>query len=132
MEQTLQVYVVEDSPTQALGVKRILKRWPQFAVSIFPDGLLAYRAIQRRPPDLLLMDLILPSLHGLALCRLLKFHSDFRSIPILIFSSITEADIAEQALRAGANQFVPKPFTPDQLTTCVEALLTLREKETVA
>ena len=123
MSETIQVYVVEDSPTQALGVKRALLQLPNLKVTLFHDGLEAYRAIQLNKPDLLLMDLILPSLHGMALCRLLKFHLDFKHIPLLIFSSITEIDIAEQAKRAGADHFLPKPFDPAELLERVKSLL---------
>lgn len=123
MSETIQVYVVEDSPTQALGVKRALLHLPQLKVTLFHDGLEAYRAIQRNKPDLLLMDLILPSLHGLALCRLLKFHLDYKHIPLLIFSSITESDITEQAKRAGADVFLAKPFDPAELLERVKSLL---------
>ncbi len=123
MSELLQIYVVEDSPTQALGVKRALLQLPEVKVTLFHDGLEAYRAIQMKKPDLLLMDLILPSLHGMALCRLLKFHLDFKHIPLLIFSSITESDIAEQARRAGAADFLPKPFDPAELVQRVKSLM---------
>ncbi|MBS2039425.1 response regulator [bacterium] len=123
MSKTIQVYVVEDSPTQALGVKRALLQLSDLRVTIFHDGLEAYRAILAHKPDLLLMDLILPSLHGMALCRLLKFHLDYKQIPILIFSSITESDIADQVKAAGADDFLAKPFDPAELARRVQALV---------
>ncbi|MFN8608300.1 MAG: response regulator [Vulcanimicrobiota bacterium] len=123
MSQSIQVYVVEDSPTQALGVKRALLQLPNLKITLFHDGLEAYRAIQQNKPDILLMDLILPSLHGMALCRLLKFHLDYRHIPLLIFSSITESDIAEQVSQAGADDFLHKPFDPAELVRRVQALI---------
>ncbi len=122
MERPLLIYVVEDSPTQALGVKRTLKSLQPVEVKLFSDGLEAHRAVQSCPPDLLLMDLLVPSLHGLALCRLLKFHADFQHIPVLIFSSITEVDILEQTQAAGADAFLPKPFDPEQLVSRVRKL----------
>jgi len=123
MSELIQVYVVEDSPTQALGVKRALLQLPNLKVTLFHDGLEAYRGIQKQKPDILLMDLILPSLHGLALCRLLKFHLDFQQVPLLIFSSITESDIAEQARQAGADEFLAKPFDPAILLQRVQAMI---------
>ena len=126
MSQPLRIFVVEDSPTQALGVKRVLMQLPEVQVQLFSDGLEAYRAILQNVPDILLMDLILPSLHGFALCRLLKFHLDYQHIPILIFSSITEKDIAEQAADAGADLFLQKPFAPNDLILSVQALIDKR------
>jgi DNA-binding response OmpR family regulator len=123
VSETIHAYVVEDSPTQALGVKRALLQLPGIKVTLFHDGLEAYRAIQQKKPDILLMDLILPSLHGMALCRLLKYHLDYKHIPLLIFSSITESDIAEQVRRAGADVFLPKPFDPADLMDRVNDLI---------
>lgn len=123
MSEKIQAYVVEDSPTQALGVKRALLQLTQIKVTIFQDGLEAYRAILQNKPDLLLMDLILPSLHGMALCRLIKFHLDYRHIPILVFSSITESDIAQQVKNAGADEFLAKPFDPAELLRRVQSML---------
>lgn len=119
----MRIYVTEDSPTQALRVKRILQDVPYANVTFFSDGLEAFRAVVDNPPDLLLLDLILPSLHGLALCRLLKFHEDYRKIPVMIFSSMTEEDLAQQTNAVGADGFLRKPFTGEQLIAEVKRLL---------
>lgn len=117
------IYIAEDSPTQALRVRRILQVIEGTELKFFPDGLLAYQAAQEHPPDLMLLDLILPSLHGLAVCRLLKFHELNKRIPILIFSSITETEIAALAASVGADAYLRKPFTTEQLTQEVHRLL---------
>jgi CheY-like chemotaxis protein len=117
------IYVTEDSPTQALRVKRILSELPDTQVTFFNDGLETYLAVVDNPPDLLLLDLILPTLHGLAICRLLKFHDDHKKIPIAIFSSVTESDLATQAASVGADGFLRKPFTAEELLQEVWRLL---------
>lgn len=120
---TRRIYVVEDSPTQALAVKRVVMQIPNAECRLFSDGLEAYRAVLEQAPDIILMDLILPSLHGLAMCRLLKFQADYQDLQILLFSSITESDIVMQAWSAGANHFLQKPFTPDALRSKVQEML---------
>jgi len=62
-------------------------------------------------------------LHGLAVCRLLKFHEDHKHIPVAIFSSITESDLAAQVTAVGADGFLRKPFTPEELLDEVTRLL---------
>lgn len=109
------IYVTEDSPTQALRVRQILKFVPDTEVKFFNDGLAAYQAVLLNPPDLLLLDLILPSLHGLAVARLLKFHEEYASLKILIFSSITEQDLGQVVALTGANGFLRKPFEAEDL-----------------
>jgi PleD family two-component response regulator len=109
------IYIAEDSPTQALRVRRILSSVPDCELTFFTDGLDIYLAVQQDPPDMLLLDLILPTLHGLAISRLLKFEEHYYDIPIIIFSSMLEDDIADQARNVGACAFIPKPFNPDDL-----------------
>lgn len=122
------VYVTEDSPTQALRVGKILQLIPECEVHFFNDGLAAYQEVLLNPPDLLLLDLILPSLHGLAVARLLKYHEDYQHIPILIFSSITEQSLADSAGMSGANAFLRKPFEAEDLLYEVRRLLELPQE----
>jgi PleD family two-component response regulator len=123
------IYIAEDSPTQALRVRRILQALPGVELRFFADGLEAYQATLQSAPDLLLLDLILPTLHGLAVCRLLKFHENHKHIPVLIFSSITESEISGQASHVGADAYLRKPFTSEQLTAEVQRLLSKIPKE---
>lgn len=118
-----QIYIAEDSPTQALFVKSILRHDPSLEVSVFEDGLELYRAVQKNPPQLVILDIILPTLTGLAVCRLLKFHERYQSLPILMVSSITDEDIRERARLVGADAFLPKPLKKKELQEAVESLI---------
>lgn len=118
-----QVYITEDSPTQLLRVRRILADIPDIELTTFSDGLQSYEAVRRKPPHLLMMDLILPSLHGLAVCRLLKFHEDYSKIPVLIFSSVTESSIEEQVRAVRGDGYLRKPFSAEDLLVQVRRLL---------
>ena len=117
------VYLAEDSPTQALFVRSILKNNAELEVQVHEDGLAIYRAVVENPPDLLILDIILPNLTGLAVCRLLKFHDKFKSLPLLMVSSINDADIAERALKAGADEFMHKPLKKAELLAAVDRLM---------
>lgn len=122
------IYVTEDSPTQALRVGKILQHLPDCQVRFFNDGLAVYQEVLLDPPDLLLLDLILPSLHGLAVARLLKYHEDYQQLPILIFSSITEQSLADAVGFLGANAFLRKPFEAEDLLYEVRRLLELPQE----
>lgn len=117
------IYLIEDSPLQGLALRRILQRIAGAEVTLFADGLAAYRAVCARAPDVLLADLILPLLHGLALCRLLKFDRRHQSIPIVVFSSTSSQNIAQQVRDAGADYFLRKPINSEDLVARVEAIL---------
>ena len=112
-----QIYVAEDSPTQALRVRRILTGLHDCQLTFFGDGLEIYQSCVKAPPDLLLLDLILPSLEGLAVCRLLKFSNDFKHIPVLVFSSITD------------DAYLRKPFSNQALIDEVNRLLQIGPEE---
>ena len=116
------VYLAEDSPTQALFVRSILKNNAELEVQVLEDGLAIYRTVLENPPDLLILDIILPNLTGLAVCRLLKFHDRFKSLPLLMVSSINDPDIAERALKVGADEFMHKPLKKAELLAAVERL----------
>jgi CheY-like chemotaxis protein len=104
------IYLCEDTPEDALIATAILARLGDVEVVHFADGLAVYRAVKKAPPDLIMLDIILPTLSGLAITRLLKFDGRFEQIPILVASSIIDADIEQRARVAGANVFLHKPY----------------------
>ncbi|MBM3465295.1 MAG: response regulator [Armatimonadetes bacterium] len=117
------IYVAEDQPAQAELMETILSSQRKYSLNFFNNGLELYRRVQQEPPDMLILDIMMPMLSGLAIARLLKFHDDFSKIPVLIVSSITDPDIQARALRAGADAFLPKPFEVATLVENVNRLL---------
>ncbi|MCL5037087.1 MAG: response regulator [Chloroflexi bacterium] len=121
---TYRIYVAEDQPLQSELMRAALESQENYQCEFFFDGLELYRRVQVDPPELLVIDIILPSLSGLAVTRLLKFHDYYSKIPILVISSITEHDIKEQSMKAGADKFMAKPFQVHDLLDSIEELLT--------
>ena len=118
------VYVADDDPTLLQLVAMSLSALSDVEVSVFEDGLQLLRAIQKGPsPDAIVTDIILPRLEGLALARLLKFDETWRHIPILVISTVIDADIQQQVDSVGADAFLRKPFRPNELRERVKALL---------
>lgn len=120
------IYVTEDDPALTGLLQVLFKMHTLHKVSFFVDGLELYRKTQESPPDLLLLDILLPTLSGLAISRLFKFEEHYSHIPIIIMSSVTDSDIREQVKYVGADIFVPKPFQPDRLLEFVEEQLALK------
>ncbi|MDQ7825256.1 MAG: response regulator [Candidatus Eremiobacteraeota bacterium] len=117
------IYVAEDNPLQVVLLKAALKSGEDQEILFFGDGLEIYQKVQQEKPDLLILDIILPSLSGLAVSRLVKFNDLYRDIPVLVTSSITDANIREKALAAGADMFLPKPFQITEFAETVKMLL---------
>lgn len=117
------IYVAEDNTLQVEVMKLTLGEVEGYDTVFLRDGLELYLLVQQKKPDLLVLDIILPSLTGLAITRLLKYHDGYRDIPILVTSSITEENIAERVRKAGGDVFLPKPFTIQDMLLHVERLL---------
>jgi CheY-like chemotaxis protein len=116
------VYLGEDTPTQALFLRGILSREGDIEPVVFGDGLNLYLAIQKEPPDLIISDNVLPSIDGLALARLVKFHEETQHVPFLLVSSMTKEQIGLRD-EDGVDAFLPKPLKIPQLKEMVSRLL---------
>lgn len=116
------ILAVDDDPLVLAGYRRQFVG-PDYELSIAADGVEALAAIHRDPPDLVLLDLMLPILDGLSVCREVRRHPAFDAIAILVVTARTESEPRIEALRAGASDCVVKPFEPEELEARVRAHL---------
>lgn len=110
------VLVVEDDEHIAQVLKFILER-QDYAVTIVADGRAAKTLIENTatPPELILLDVMLPYIDGFELIRIVRAQESWKSTPIVMLSAKTmEKDIV-RALDAGANDYIVKPFQADEL-----------------
>jgi two-component system phosphate regulon response regulator PhoB len=87
------------------------------------DGLAALQVALQDPPDLALFDVRMPRMSGLDLCRELRSHGGTATIPIIMLTARARPQDLESALRAGATDYIVKPFSPRDLLQRVEAAL---------
>jgi two-component system alkaline phosphatase synthesis response regulator PhoP len=87
------------------------------------DGINGFRAIEREKPDLVILDIMLPGQNGLDVCRKMKSHPELKSIPVIIVSAKGEELDVILGLELGADDYVPKPFSPKVLFSRVKAIL---------
>ncbi|WP_239159634.1 response regulator transcription factor [Winogradskya humida] len=111
--------VAEDDPAQAEVMRRYLGADGHDAVVVH-DGRVALTQARRRPPDLLVLDLMLPGLDGLSLCRILREES---GIPILMLTARSGENDLLAGFRGGADDYLTKPYSPRELLARVRALL---------
>jgi len=116
------ILVVEDEPDIAEIIQYNLAR-EGYRVRIVDDGEVALDRIVRDAPDLVLLDLMLPGLDGLELCRRLKEDPVTRPIPIIMVTAKGEESDVVLGLGMGADDYVAKPFSPRELTARVRAVL---------
>ena len=111
--------VAEDDPKLAEVLRRYLER-EGYHVVVVPDGRQAIDCARRRPPDLIILDLMLPRVDGWDVCRVLKRESD---VPILILTARSTEDDVVLGLDLGADDYVTKPFGPPELMARVRTVL---------
>jgi DNA-binding response OmpR family regulator len=111
--------VVEDDPHTAELLRLYLTR-DGHAVQVAVDGDSGLRIAHERPPDLVVLDLMLPGLDGFAVCRALRAMGD---VPILILSARGEEGDRVLGLELGADDYVVKPFSPREIVVRVRAIL---------
>jgi len=116
---TFSVLVVDDDPTITDVVSRYLDR-AGYSVTTAADGPAALLAVATGHPDLVVLDLMLPGMSGLDVCRSLRATS---TVPILMLTALAEAADRIVGLEFGADDYLAKPFDPRELVLRVEAIL---------
>ncbi len=112
--------VVDDDP----GLRRMLERTlaaEGFAVETAPDGGAALARIERSMPDLVVLDVAMPGLDGLAVCRRLRERGV--AAPVLMLTARDAVADRVAGLAAGADDYLVKPFAPEELTARIRALI---------
>jgi two-component system response regulator BaeR len=116
---SVELYIVEDEPELAALVADYA-RAGGYAPTVFGDGAQALAAIRARPPALVVLDLMLPGMDGLALCRAVR---EFSEVPVVMVTARVEEIDRLLGLEAGADDYVCKPFSPRELMARVKAIL---------
>ncbi len=97
-----------------------------YMVRPVPDGVLAISAAQAEPPDLILLDLMMPGMSGYKVCEQLKTDERTRDIPVIFLSAKNEVMDKVKAFSLGAVDYITKPFQAEEVVARVETHLTLR------
>ena len=115
------ILVIEDDKDIIELVRYNLEK-EGFQISSAQDGVLGLAQAKKSPPDLLILDLMLPNLPGLEICRELRRERNQKRIPILMLTARGEESDRVVGLEMGADDYVTKPFSPRELVARVKAL----------
>jgi DNA-binding response OmpR family regulator len=117
------VLVVEDEGDIAGLIKHTLERGGDATVEIAASGDQALKAASEQPPDLIILDLNLPVLGGLEVCRLLRTRPGTAKTPIIMVTARSTESDRVVGLDAGADDYITKPFSPRELAARVRAVM---------
>jgi DNA-binding response OmpR family regulator len=114
------VLVVDDDPTVSDVVRRYLER-AGYGVALAADGPAALASFEREQPDLVVLDLMLPGMDGLEVCRRLRAVE--ANVPIIMLTAMGEEADRVLGLQLGADDYVTKPFSPREFVLRVQSVL---------
>jgi two-component system chemotaxis response regulator CheY len=119
------VLIVDDSSVMRKIVERCLRQagMPIATVHEASDGYEALSIVQKKPVDLILCDINMPTMDGLEFLQTLRSAEKAKSIPVVMITTEGSEDRVYEALSSGARGYIRKPFTPEQLKQQVAPLL---------
>ena len=117
-----QILIVEDNADLAFGLSTSLEV-EGYEVAVANDGPAGLTAARDRNPDVIILDLMLPKMPGLEICKVLKTDITTRQIPIIMLTAKAEEIDRIVGLEFGADDYVTKPFSPRELVLRVNAIL---------
>jgi DNA-binding response OmpR family regulator len=106
--------IVEDEP-EANRLLALLVQLRGFRAESAHSGAEALELARRRSPDIVFLDLMLPDANGYDVCRELKAHRETSAIPVVMVTARLEDENRLRSFRVGAEEYIPKPYTPDQI-----------------
>ena len=113
------ILIVEDDPSILLGLESALEE--EYEIISASDGLIGLSMAQKKQPDLVILDVMLPNKNGFEICR--EIRASDKSIPILMLTSKKEETDRISGFKEGADDYVTKPFSIGELRMRIKALL---------
>jgi DNA-binding response OmpR family regulator len=116
------ILIVEDDRDIAALVERYLSR-AGYATEVATSGRDVVESVSRRPPAAMVLDLMLPDMDGLTICRALRAQPATAELPIIVLTARNEEADRVIGLELGADDYITKPFSPRELVARVKAVL---------
>jgi DNA-binding response OmpR family regulator len=121
--QKPQVLIVEDEQDIAELIKHAIEHGTSATADIVGSGDAALKAVSERVPDVIILDLNLPVMSGIEVCRILRSRPAARTVPIIMLTANAAEDDRVAGFELGADDYVTKPFSIRELTARVKAML---------
>jgi DNA-binding response OmpR family regulator len=116
------ILIADDEPSIVISLEYLMKR-EGYEVSVAADGEAALAAVAARPPDLVILDVMMPKLNGFEVCQRLRAEPAWRGVRILMLTAKGRESELQKGLALGADAYVTKPFSTRDLVAEVRRLL---------
>src|SRR6266513_234545 len=125
MANRAKILVVDDSKAQVDRLVQVFSREGHEVITA-GDGREAIRKVRAEPPDLIILDVVMPDMDGLEVLRVLKARAEEEFIPIILLSVKSDVDSKVAGLRIGADDYLPKPFDDAEILARAAAMLRIK------
>lgn len=115
--------LLADDEEDVKDVLRMFLESKGFEVVTAFDGLSAIDTVRQERPDLVLLDIMMPSIDGIEVCKKLKADPQTVNIPIVMISASSHAESVQKGLDAGAVEYIVKPFEPKNVLAMIQRIL---------
>ena len=131
MMEPINILIIEDDEIVAKTIERVL-RGDEFRVAIANSGVEGLQQAHRLVPDLVILDVIMPGMDGYAVCRQMRADPILEDVPILFLTAKTKDEDKIDGFKAGADDYLGKPFNIDELLLRIRAILRrVKRNETI-
>jgi two-component system, NtrC family, sensor kinase len=121
-----QILIVDDNPLNAKLICKFLRRAGFERVSVAEDGYTALDFVRKSPPDLILLDVMMPGIDGFETCRCLKELENGKDIPVIFMTALADTEHKLKAFQLGAVDYLAKPFHKEEILARIDVHLKLR------
>ena len=104
------ILAVDDTPANIDVVKGVLA--DDYVIQAAINGPMALKIVEKRPPDLILLDIMMPEMDGYEVCEILKSQAHSREIPVIFLTAKTQVEDETRGLSVGAVDYITKPISP--------------------
>lgn len=119
------ILLVDDNPQNLELLQAYLEDLP-CKIVLATDGDEALKAVEQSPPDLVLLDIMMPKMSGFEVCRQVKGDEELKKIPIIMVTALNELSDIERGVECGTDDFLSKPINRLELVTRVKSLLRVK------
>jgi PleD family two-component response regulator len=126
--ETRSILLIDDDPLVRRIVIKTLTA-AGYQVTEASSGVEGLAFAKREPPDLILLDLMMPGMDGFEVCKQLRQNSPTANIPVLMLTALDQTEAKVRGLQTGADDYITKPFNLDELQTRIEAHLRRSERD---
>ena len=126
MSHQNKILIAEDDEMIRKIIAEVLQ--DDFDIEFAENGVKAIELAQANTPDLMLLDIMMPEKNGFEVCRELREEKEMQKTIIIMVTALSDKDSEKMGLKAGADDFITKPFNPIELRTKVQLMFRLRDR----